>query len=316
MSEKRRIVGRQLIKWFSVFLLCVAAAICAVYVYLASQTGEKAIERAVFKRENSRLLVFAHRGGSGLIPENTLEAFLFSARMGVDALELDVHSTADGTLVVMHDATVDRTTDGRGRVNELTLEAVKQLDAGYLFSVDGGQTFPFRGQKIAVPTLREVFDALPDVTFNIEPKQQTPSIIKPLCALIRERKMSGKTIVGSFDQTTIDDFRRECPEVATAASPSEASRFLALAKTGLADSYSPPMQALQVPENFGGLQIVSKEFVEAAHRRNLKVHVWTVNETADMQRLIDTGVDGIMTDYPDRLLTLLGRPPSSDKSGD
>ncbi|MBA3695051.1 MAG: glycerophosphodiester phosphodiesterase [Acidobacteria bacterium] len=300
-------MARRLLKWFGVFLLGVAASIGAVYVYLALQTGEKAIEREVFKRENSRPLVFAHRGGGGLIPENTLEAFVYSARMGVDVLELDIHSTADGTLVVHHDAAVDRTTDGRGRVNELTLEAVKKLDAGYLFSLDSGQTFPFRGQKITVPTLREIFDALPEMTFNIEPKQHTPSIVKPLCSLIRERKMIDKTIVGSFNQTTIDDFRRECPEVATSASPSEVSRFLALSKAGLGDSYSPPMQALQVPENLGSLQVVSKEFVETAHRRNLKVHVWTINETADMQRLIEMGVDGIMTDYPDRLLKLLGR---------
>jgi len=288
-------------------LLCVAASIGAVYVYLALQTGEKTIEREVFKRKNSRPLVFAHRGGGGLIPENTLEAFVYSARIGVDVLELDIHSTSDGTLVVHHDAAVDRMTDGRGRVNELTLEAVKKLDAGYLFSLDGGQTFPFRGKGVTVPTLREIFDALPEMTFNIEPKQHVPSIIVPLCALIRERKMVDKTIVGSFNQTTIDDFRRECPEVATSASPSEVSRFLALSKAGLGDSYSPPMQALQVPENLGNLQVVSKEFVETAHRRNLKVHVWTINETADMQRLIEMGVDGIMTDYPDRLLTLLGR---------
>ena len=288
-------------------MLCVAASIGAVYVYLALQTGEKTIEREVFKRKNSRPLVFAHRGGGGLIPENTLEAFVYSARIGVDVLELDIHSTSDGTLVVHHDAAVDRMTDGRGRVNELTLEAVKKLDAGYLFSLDGGQTFPFRGKGVTVPTLREIFDALPEMTFNIEPKQHVPSIIVPLCALIRERKMVDKTIVGSFNQTTIDDFRRECPEVATSASPSEVSRFLALSKAGLGDSYSPPMQALQVPENLGNLQVVSKEFVETAHRRNLKVHVWTINETADMQRLIEMGVDGIMTDYPDRLLTLLGR---------
>jgi glycerophosphoryl diester phosphodiesterase len=189
----------------------------------------------------------------------------------------------------------------------MTLKAVKKLDAGYLFSPNGGQSFPFRNRKITVPTLREIFDALPEMTFNIEPKQHTPSIVKPLCSLIREQKMVDKVIVGSFNQTTIDDFRSECPEVATSASPSEVSRFLALVKAGLGDSYSPPMQALQVPENLGSLQVVSKEFVDTAHRRNLKVHVWTINETADMQRLIEMGVDGIMTDYPDRLLTLLGR---------
>ena len=298
---------RKILKWLGYLLLGVLIILGAGYIYLAMQVGEKATERAVFNREIQPVLVFAHRGGGGLIPENTLKAFQYSAKMGVDALELDVHSTADGTLVVHHDASVDRTTDGRGRVNELTIDAIKKLDAGYIFSIDGGQTFPFRGKGVTVPTLEEIFDALPEMTFNIEPKQHTPSIIAPLCNLLRERKMTDKTIVGSFNQTTIDDFRRQCPEVATSASPSEVSRFLALQKTGIADSYNPPMQALQIPRNLGSLQIVTKDFVEAAHRRNLKVHIWTINETADMQRLIEMGVDGIMTDYPDRLLTLLSR---------
>lgn len=284
-------------------ILCVGV----LYVYLASVTGETAVERTVFKRENARPLVFAHRGGGGLFPENTLGAFEYSAKMGVDVLELDVHATSDGALVVNHDATVDRTTDGRGRITELTLEQIKKLDAGYAFSTDGGKTFPFRAKGVTIPTLEEIFAALPEMTFNVEPKQETPSIIKSLCSLIRERKMADKVIVGSFRQSILTEFRLECSEVATSASPSEVSKFLALSKTGVAESYSPPMQALQVPEYIGSLQVVSKEFVEAAHKRNLKVHVWTINETADMQRLLELGVDGIMTDYPDRLLTLTGR---------
>jgi glycerophosphoryl diester phosphodiesterase len=308
MPEKRKSIWRRVAKWFGIFALCVALSLVAIYIYLAMQTGEKAIEREVFKRESSPLLVFAHRGGGGLIPENTLEAFVYSARMGVDVLELDVHSTADGTLVVHHDRSVDRTTDGHGLVNQLTLGELKKLDAGYHFSTDGGQTFPFRGRGVTVPTLTEIFDALPEMTFNIEPKQHAPSVVAPLCNLIRERKMIDKVIVGSFNQTTIDDFRRLCPEVATSASPSEVSEFLTFQKTGIADSYRPPMQALQVPRNLFGLQVVTKDFVEAAHRRNLRVHVWTINDEAEMRRLIDLGVDGIMTDYPDKLLNLLNRP--------
>lgn len=309
-------MARKIIKWLAFLLLGFIVSIGVIYGYLATRTGEAAVDRAVFQKTGARVLVFAHRGGGGLFPENTLEAFDYSAKMGADVLELDVHSTSDGTLVVMHDATVERTTDGRGRVSEMTVEAVKKLDAGFLFSPDGGQTFPFRGRKITVPTLEEIFAAFPETTFNIEPKQATPSIIKSLCRLLRERKMVDKTIVGSFNQTIIDEFRRECPEAATSASPSEVGKFLAMVKTGIGDAYSPPMQALQVPENLGALQVVSKDFVEAAHRRNLKVHVWTINETADMKRLIDLGVDGIMTDYPDRLLNLLGRSPNAVKSVD
>jgi glycerophosphoryl diester phosphodiesterase len=297
-----------LIRLFAGFLLVVSMGIGAVYTYFGWSEGVPAPDRGFFTiAELPRPLVIAHRGGAGLFPENTLYAFEQSWKIGIDVLELDVNETADGKLVVMHDRTVNRTTDGSGQISEMTLEAIKKLNAGYRFSPDGGRSFPFREQKIPVPTLEEVFAALPDARFNIEPKQASPTIIKSLCALIRDRKMTEKVIVGSFNQTGLDDFRRACPEVATSAGTSEVSQFLTMYKTGLGASYSPTMQALQIPEKIGSLQIVSKEFVETARRLNLQVHVWTINETADMQRLLETGVDGIMTDYPDRLLKLLNR---------
>lgn len=298
---------RKIFKGFGYFLLGLIIILAAAYVYLAMQTGEKATERAVFVREKSPFLVFAHRGGGGLYPENTLGAFEYSAKMGADVLELDVHATSDGALVVMHDGSVDRTTNGKGRVSAMTLAEVKKLDAGYLFTNDNGATYPFRGQGITIPTLQEIFDALPQMTFNIEPKQAEPSITAPLCEMIRAHKMTEKVIVGSFRQQAINEFRQACPEVATSATPSEVTEFLTLSKTGLSESYNPPFQALQVPENLNRLSVVTKDFVENAHRKNLKVHVWTINETTDMERLIKINVDGIMTDYPDRLLKLLGR---------
>lgn len=307
----------KILKIFGYFVLGGVLVLAGIYFYLAMQTGKPAALRSIFqKNANSRPLVFAHRGGGGLFPENTLEAFKYSAQMGVDVLELDVHSTSDGTLVVMHDAMVDRTTNGSGRVNRMTLAELKKLDAGYQFTPDGGRTYPFRGKGIAIPTLQEIFDSFPEKTFNIEPKQAEPSVVKPLCEMIRERKMTDKVIVGSFRQAAIDEFRAECSEVATAATPSEVSEFLALYKVGLGASYSPPMQVLQIPERIGSLQVVSKDFVETARKLNLQVHVWTINETEDMQRLLDMQVDGIMTDYPDRLLNLLGNRQNFVKKED
>jgi glycerophosphoryl diester phosphodiesterase len=154
--------------------------------------------------------------------------------------------------------------------------------------------------------LQEVFKALPKMRFNIEPKQAAPSLVKPLCKIIHENKMVDRVVVGSFQQVIIDEFRRECSDVATSASTTEVSKFLAMYKTGLTKAYRPEMQALQVPDFIG----ITDEFVKAARERNLQIHVWTVNETKDMERLLKTGVDGIMTDYPDRLLKLLKQPPS------
>lgn len=296
----------KVLKWFAYLMLALFVALLGIYIYLAFQIGKPAESRQIFNQENSSPLVFAHRGG-GLFPENTLEAFQYSAKLGVDVLELDIHSTADGVLVVFHDRNIKRTTDDKGSVSKLTLAELKQLDAGYNFTADGGKTFPFRDKGITVPTLEEVFDALPNMKFNIEPKQAEPSVTKPLCEMIMARNMQDKVIVGSFRQVAVDEFREYCPEVATSATPREALTFFAMYKLGLADSYTPPFQALQIPQNLWKLPVVDKQFVEASHKLNLQVHVWTINETEDMQRLIDAKADGIMTDYPDRLLELVGR---------
>ena len=234
-------------------------------------------------------------------------AFQRAKDLGVDVLEMDVHSTADGVLVVMHDSTLGRTTNGTGPINKLTLSEVKKLDAAYRWSPDGGRTFPLRGQGITLPTLKEVFSAFPDMRFNIEPKQAHPSIVSPLCRMIREHRLMKQVLVGSFNSGVLEEFRRECPEVATSASTTEVRTFLAMNTARVTGVYSPAAQALQVPAYAGGLQVLTREFVEAAHRRNLEVHAWTINELDEMRRMLDIGVDGIITDYPDRLMTLLGR---------
>ena len=284
---------------------CVALG--ALYGSLARKTGEPAREHQFFAAPGGRPLVIAHRGGAGLWPENTLHAFEGAAALGADVIELDVRRAADGALVVMHDATVERTTDGRGRVDGLTLAELRRLDAAHRWSADGGKTFPLRGRGVGVPTLQEVFERLPRARFNIEPKDESGAAAESLCEAIRAHGASERVVVGSFRQSVIDEFRRACPGVATSAGPAEASKFLALYQAGLAPSYSPAMQALQLPEYVAGARVLTRGFVEAAHGRNLEVHAWTINDAADMRRLLDAGVDGIMTDYPDRLLALLGR---------
>jgi glycerophosphoryl diester phosphodiesterase len=270
-------------------------------------------ERTFFQNESNDVLVIAHQGGDGLFPSNTLYAFQEAAKLGVDVLELDIHSSQDGELVVIHDDTVERTTNGTGNVSDLTLAELKDLDAGYDWSPERkGESFPYRGKGITIPTLGEIFQEFPDYRINIEIKQETPSIARPLCDLIQKYEKQEQVLVVSFSDKAMNEFREACPNVVTAGAPGEIRTFYIFHRLFLAGLYRPYADAFQVPEYQGeedtnSLHIVTKRFVQDAQRKNIEVHVWTVDETEDMKRLIDLGVDGIITDRPDRLLELLGR---------
>jgi len=292
-------------KWLTI-VLSIMAALAAAYA-IAALVARPAAGRPFFAQSEQRPLVMAHQGGKGLWPENTLYAFERAVELGVDVLEMDIHTTADGVPVVMHDDTVDDTTNGSGPLLSFTLEELKGLDAGYHWSPDGGQTFPHRGQGIRVPTMEEVFAAFPGMPMNIEIKQAEPSMVAPFCQLIREHDMADKVLVASFHDEAIAEFREACPEVATSTGRSETTALFVLSKLFLEATYSPPANAAQVPEYESGLHVLTPRFIAAAHNRNLEVHAWTINDEGDMQRLIALGVDGIITDYPDRLLALLER---------
>ena len=253
------------------------------------------------------VIAFGHRGERGHYPENTVLSLQKAVAAGVDALEIDVHMTADWHVVVIHDDTIDRTTSGQGRVSAMTLAELQSHDAGYRFTLDGGQTFPFRGQGLVVPTLAEVFTAFPDLWINIDLKQHDLRIIEPFVRLLHEQAVLDRVVVGSFDGATLAAFRQACPQVPTAASEAEVRRLVILSKLGLGRLYQGQAQMLQIPEFNGRLRLITRRFVHEAHRHNVAVHVWTINETEHMARLIALGVDGIVSDYPRRLLQLLGR---------
>ena len=254
---------------------------------------------------SDEFLVIAHRGGRSLGPENTLYTFQQAADLGVGVLELDLRSTKDGHLVVIHDETVDRTTNGTGTVNSYDLDDLKKLDAAYRWSAKTAASFPLRGQGIQVPTLSEVFEAFPELRVNIEIKDIRPDSLSKICRAIRDYNMMDNVMIASFDAGALDEFRSLCPEVATSAGASEAIVFYWLQWLHLGSIYAPDAQALQIPEKYGDNFIVNQRFLEAAHNRNMRVHVWTVNDANTMKQLIQLGVDGIMTDYPQRLLETL-----------
>jgi len=253
-------------------------------------------------------LVMAHQGGDGVWPGDTMYAFAHAVEIGADVLEMDAHITKDGNIVLMHDEAVDRTTDGSGLIEDLTLAEIKKLDAAYDWSIDDGQTFPFRGQGVDVPTLDELFEGFPQIRYVIEIKLTTNPIDKPLCDLIRSHGMQDKVIVASFHDEAMTNFRTTCPEVATSASRGEVTRIVLLGKVFLSGLVTPHYQTIQPPfdpEDSLNIPIMTKRFIRESHAKNIHVEPWTVNDPELMRQYIEWGVDGIITDRPDLMIEIL-----------
>ena len=252
-------------------------------------------------------LVIAHRGGRGLWPENSLFAFERASALGVDMLEMDLQLSSDGELVVMHDTSLERTTNGEGAVAAYSLDQLQALDAGYRWTADGGESYPYRGQGIRIPSFAEVLERLPNMPKVIEIKVPDVGMEAQLCAVLSTNDQRERVIVGSFHERSLQLFREQCPGVATAAGPTSVRMLVALNWLGLGRLLSPSYQALQIPEQHSGLRIASAALLKTAQARGLNVQLWTINEQPAMRRLLDLGAQGLITDYPDRALQLLGR---------
>lgn len=254
--------------------------------------------------EPPRPRVIAHRGASGQFPENTMVAFRAAVETGAPYIELDVHMTRDGEVVVIHDPDLKRTAECEERVREMSYAELAAADAGFRFSPDG-VTFPFRGGGLSVPRLAEVFAACPRTHFIVEVKQSEPSLAASLLSVIDGARMRRRVVVASEHQRPLDEFRRLAPSIPTAMSAAEAARFFEALGSG-ETGYIAPGDVLAIPPEYDSIRLVSAESVGFAHRMGLEVHVWTVNEEAAMRELLALGVDGIITDFPARLLALTG----------
>lgn len=246
-------------------------------------------------------LPIAHRFGANLAPENTLEALEAARAAGARVVEVDVAQTVDGHLVLLHDKTVDRTTNGTGDITALTLDEAQALDAGYTFSLDDGATFPFRGQGVTIPTFADALAAGADLYWDVEIKQTEPPIVDAVIDAIEAAGMAERVFIASFDDPTIAAVRRDHPSYVTNFGPDEYGRLAALTDETEAD-YQPPGEIAQIPQWF-----LSPTLVERAHRLGIRVHVWTINSEATMEHALDLGVDGIITDEPGLLLDVLAR---------
>ncbi len=268
-----------------------------------------------------RVINYAHQGGAWEGPSSTLYAIARALDAGATAIELDVHATADGRLVVCHDPTVDRTTHGTGPIADLSWEVLRTLDNAYWWVPGADVTpgldperYPFRGigpedRRFRIALLEEVLDEFPGVLLNLDIKQTAPAVTpyeEALARVLRRYGRSDDVIVASFLDAATEAFATFAPEIPTSAGTMAVAGFY---RSVRAAETPEPMRhvALQVPASFGNLPLVEQRFVDVAHEQGLAVHVWTIEEQPEMERLCKLGVDGIITDRPSALTGVLDR---------
>jgi len=276
-----------------VVILALAVVAVILRIRMVEPINEKPFPSA------KRPIVMAHRGGMGLWPENTLYAFEHAARIGVHVMEVDVRQTKDGEIVVIHDEVVDRVSNGKGAVTDKTLEELKSLDFAYHFVKDGGGKPELRGTGVTISTLREIFKRLPDSYYNIDIKVNSAAFVRDVLKVVREERMLEKVVIGSFYDNIVDLVNREAGEFTTSASSREAWIIFLLNKIGLGRLHQPAGVAYQIPVTHKGMEVVTPSFVRTAHSLGQEVHVWTIDDPVEISRLLEMGVDGIVTNRPD-----------------
>ena len=271
---------------------------------------EKRPHRAYYRPEDPDVLNIAHRGGRGLAPEGTIAAFDQALALEVDMFEYDTHLTKDGHLVVIHDNTVDRTTNGSGFVNEMTLAEIQDLDAGYTF-LDRNDETTFRGKGVYIPTVAEVFQRYPNMRHLIELKDTNDpalyeAMIQELWRLIQEYNMEDNVMVGSFNHKIMERFEEVTWGMIPIGAGEEEVRKFANRHVAYLNGLAPSnVDSLQLPIEAEGYDLTMKNIIQSAKKRNMSIYYWTINDENQMRELIEKGVDGIMTDYPDVLRRVL-----------
>lgn len=303
MSNKR---SKKILMGLGATALATAGAWYAAY----SWPVPKRPNRKFYREDDPDVLNIAHRGGRGLAPEGTIAAFDNAMALKVDMFEFDTHITKDGHLVVIHDSTVDRTTNGTGWVNDMTLEEIQSLDAGYHF-VDENDEHSFRDQGVYIPTVAEVFERYPDMRHLIELKDTNRAslyedMIQELWYLIQEYDMMDNVMVGSFTHEINERFEAVTwGQIPIGAGETAVRDFVTKHVPYLNGLAKSNVDSLQLPTEAEGYDLTTKNIIESAKKRNMSIYYWTINDEAQMRELIEKGVDGIMTDYPDRLRRIL-----------
>jgi glycerophosphoryl diester phosphodiesterase len=276
-----------------------------------------------------RVIAYAHQGGAKEAPSSTLYAIKQALEHGATGIELDVHATSDGQLVVCHDPTLDRTTNATGDIADLRLDEIRHLDNAYWFcpgadAVKGRpvEDYVLRGRApddrdLCVATLSEVLEAFPGVVLNLDLKRSAPEVAayeEALADVLREHGRQDDVIVASFSDTATAEFAKHAPGTGISAGTEATTEFYRRVRAGRRPQADIERYvALQVPARFGSTVVVDESFVEAAHSSGLAVHVWTIDDPDEMEHLVGLGVDGIMSDRPSVLAGVLRRLGSNWK---
>ena len=290
------------------FLIIIGIAV--VFIALNYLPVKPIDQHPFFNNEQDAPLVIAHRAGDQIAPGNTMTAIKMSSEMGVDMIEVDLHITKDGQIVLAHDPTVDSTTDGTGYVSDYTLDEFLALDAGFHFQNTEGE-YAFKGIGVYKPTLREVFDRYPDMNYMLEVKHTNPAYVhqeigEELWAIIEEYEMHDQVMVSSFNQKIINRFDALADgQIALGTGREVVFNFTIAHKFFLRNLFQPTGDVIQLPRANKYFNFFTKEMMEGAKRLGMDVHYWTINDELTMRQMVDAGVDGIITDRPDLLIEIL-----------
>ncbi|HSN14997.1 MAG TPA: glycerophosphodiester phosphodiesterase [Anaeromyxobacteraceae bacterium] len=250
----------------------------------------------------------AHRGGSLVAPENTLEAFEVASRLGADAIETDVRLSADGHVVVFHDEDTGRITGAPGTIEARSVAEIALLDAAFSFSPDGGATFPRRGKGVCIPTLAQALARFPGMRFSIDAKTRDAALAGALARAVRDAGAEERVCVGSFFDGQSARLRSLLPAAARFLPRWAGAAHVLGAKLGVPGALCPRgFDLAALPRRSSGLEVVTPRTLRHFHRLGIPVHVWTVDAEPEMRELLALGVDGIVTDRPDLLARVLGR---------
>lgn len=289
-------------------VFCILLIYSALTFYSCTQDQVILPDNFYIVKEGERPWVIAHGGAKELWPENTMLAFAGSAALGVDVLEMDIRITKDNELVCHHDADIENMSDGTGKVWDYTYDELLSFNFGEGF-VDTLGDYPYKNIQVDITKLEDVFSSFPLYYFVVEIKdteERGELAGDSLRALIERHNLQSRIIVASFDEDVLTAFREVSSNtIPTSASQKESTNFVISAKVQASYFYHPNSVAFQLPTKQSGLNLGRKHIIQAAHRHNMAMHYWTINDKEEMRELIENGADGIMTDRPDILLELI-----------